>query len=287
MDGNSRGASLTIEDLHVSYPGKDVLCGLRLHVDRGEIYGLLGRNGAGKTTLLNALMRLIEPLRGRIAYWGKDIHSLPPKSWRRVSYLGEMAGVLPHWTVRRLLAFQGESYGHLRKDWTERLLREFGIDRKRTMRALSRGEQQMVGLILAVAVEPDLLLLDEPAAGLDPVARRKLLGSILDLMGDRTCATLITSHILSDIERLVDRVGFLSGGRIILEGPLDEIRERCAILRRDHGAPLPKGVECLRTRADGHMLIAGDLSALSEDDIQRLSLEDLYIELLGGPEEDR
>jgi len=281
MHEDRRETALSIDALDVSYPGKEVLRNLSLHVARGEIYGLLGRNGAGKTTLLNALMRLIEPIRGRIAYWGEEIHSVPTKTWRRISYLGEMAGVLPHWTVRRIVAFQRESYGRLRQDWTERLLGEYGIDTRMRMRALSRGQQQMVGLILAIAVEPDLLLLDEPAAGMDPVARRKLLANIFDLMGNRKCATLITSHVISDIERLVDRVGFLSRGRIILEGQLDDLKDTCALLRWGPDEPLPRGLECLRARDDGHMLVAGDLSAVSADDVERLSLEDLYVELLG------
>ncbi len=272
---------LVIAGLEVSYPGTKVLAGLDLRVERGEIYGLLGRNAAGKTTLLATLMRLLEPLAGSIAYFGEDIRRASPATWRRISYLGEMAGVLSHWTVTRLLDFQAESYGRMRRDAADALLGEFAIKPKATMGSLSRGQQQMVGLIAATTVDPDLLLLDEPAAGLDPVARRELLGRVLDLMGDRQCATLITSHILSDVERIVDRVGFLAEGRIILEGSLDALKEGCALVALAADADTPPGVTVLRRRADGRALVTGNLGALGPRALQRLNLEDLYVELLG------
>ncbi len=106
----------------MSYPGTNVLKGLALEVRPGDVYGLVGRNAAGKTTLLKTLMRCIEPLRGSILYWGREIHQLAPDAWRRISYLGEMAGVLPTWTVRRMLAFQEQSCGSFRRDRAERLL---------------------------------------------------------------------------------------------------------------------------------------------------------------------
>jgi len=274
---------LLIEELHVSYPGKKVLEGTTLSVRSGEVYGLLGRNGAGKTTLLNTVMRLLEPLKGKILLWGRP-HSTPGESdlWRRVSYLGEMSGVLPHWTVRRLAAFQESCYGRLRRDWVETLFGEFGISQKSLMKSLSRGQQQMVGLVLAVAVEPDLLLLDEPAAGLDPVARRELLGKVLDLMGEKRSATLITSHILSDLERIVDRVGFLDRGRIVLEDALDDLKERCAVVTVPRDQELPPSVTVLKKRADGRLLVSGDLSSFPASAKQPLGLEDLYVELLSG-----
>ncbi len=272
---------LYVEDLDVSYPGTEVLRQVSLRVEPGEVYGLLGRNGAGKTTLLNTLMRLVEPTGGRIRLWGWP-HARAPtdRVWRRISYLGEMAGVLPHWRVRRVLTFQKHCYGRIRQDWVERLLDEYKIPPRALMRQLSRGQQQMVGLILSVAVEPDLLLLDEPAAGLDPVARRELLGSVLELMGDRRAATLITSHILSDIERIVDRVGFLAGGRIALEGRLDDLKEQCALVRLEPYEEVPEGVMVLRKRPDGTLLVSGDLVRLPPERMQALGLEELYVEFL-------
>jgi ABC-2 type transport system ATP-binding protein len=178
------------------------------------------------------------------------------------------------------VAFQHHCYGRIREDWVDRFLEDYRISPRSMMRELSRGQQQMVGLILAVAVEPDLLLLDEPAAGLDPVARRELLGAVLELMGDRQSATLITSHILSNIERIVDRVGFLAEGRIVLEGTLDDLKERCALVRLEAAEGVPEGITVLRTRRDGSALVSGDLSRLPSERRHALSLEDLYVELL-------
>ncbi|HAK94061.1 MAG TPA: ABC transporter ATP-binding protein [Planctomycetes bacterium] len=281
MPSNASDTPLAVAGLDVSYPGAKVLTGLDLRLTAGEVYGLLGRNAAGKSTLLNTLMRLIEPLAGSIAYFGEDIRTASPATWRRISYLGEMANVLPHWSVERLLDFQAESYGRLRRDLADALLAEFGIKPKAAMRALSRGQQQMVGLIAAIAVEPDLLLLDEAAAALDPVARRELFGRVLDLIGDRRCTALITSHIVSDLERIVDRVGFLAGGRIVLEGSLDELKERCALVPLASEIEVPPGVTVLRRRVDGRALVTGDLDAFDTRTLQRMGLEDLYVELLG------
>jgi ABC-2 type transport system ATP-binding protein len=282
MHENGSAPPLVVENLTVWYPGKEVLKGLNLRIEPGEVYGLLGRNGSGKTTLLNTVMRLLEPLEGTIRCFGGDTHRLAAGEWKRISHLGEMAGVLPHWSVRRLATFQEACYGRLRRDWVDRFFTEFSIDRRSTLGSLSRGQQQMVGLILAIAVEPDLLLFDEPAAGLDPVARRELLGKVLDLMGDRNTATAITSHILSDLERIVDRVGFLDGGRIVLEGTLDDLKERCALVPWADLAPLPAEVKVLRRRADGLLLVTGDLATLGPVPRQRLGLEDLFVEFLGS-----
>ncbi len=272
---------LAIDDLSVSYPGKEVIKGLDLDLRAGEVYGLLGRNGTGKTTLLKTLMRCLEPLKGTIRYWGREIPDVTPETWKRISYLGEMSEVLPSWTVRRILAFQERSYGRIRKDWVARLLGKFDIGVGSTMRSLSRGNQQMVGLILAICVEADILLLDEPAAGLDPVARRELLSMVLELMEERGATVLITSHVLSDLERIVDRIGFLSRGKIILEGSLDDLKDRCALMERKAGIELPPGIEILREHTDGRTLVTGDLSGLDRDRVQPLGLEDLYVELLG------
>ncbi len=284
MDADDRGTALLVEELKAGYPGKEVLRGLTLAVRPGEVYGLLGRNGAGKTTLFKSLIRLLEPLGGSIRFWDVDVHRVDAAAWRRVSFLGEMAGVLPHWTVRRMVAFQERSYGKGFARWAGKLFDDFKVPHSAKMRSLSRGEQQMVGLILAVSVEPDLLLLDEPAAGLDPVARRQLLGQVLDLMEERGAAVMISSHILSDLERIADRVGFLEGGRIVLEGPLDDLKERCALVPWGPEDRPPPGVRVLRLRQDGRALVTGDIAALSDRGPQALNLEDLYIEFLGNGE---
>jgi ABC-2 type transport system ATP-binding protein len=275
-------AAIEALGLEAGYPGKKVLRDVGLSVRSGEVYGLLGRNGSGKTTLFRTLVRLLEPLRGTIRILGEDIHSLDEPGWRRVSFIGEMAGALPHWTVKRVVAFQKHSYGRMREDWVGSLLAEFGIRQEATLGTLSRGEQQMTGLILAVSVEPDVLLLDEPAAGLDPVARRELLGRVLDLMSHRGAAVLISSHIISDLERIADRVGFLDGGRIVLEGSLDDLKESCSLVAWDPAEEPPPGVRVLRLRSGGRALVSGDQDALAGRERQPLSLEDLYVEFLGS-----
>ncbi len=286
MKKTTDSSPLAVTQLCVSYPGKEVLLDLALSLKEGEVYGLLGRNGAGKTTLINTLMKLIEPVSGTIAYWGEDINAVKPSTWRRISYLGEMSGVLPHWRVERLIRLQEHSYQRIRMGWVNKLMRQFDIEKTSKMKELSKGSQQLVGLILAVSVEPDLLLLDEPASGLDPIARRDLLGKIFDIMGasgEARCTTLISSHMISDLERIVDRVGFLSRGKIQLEGGLDDLKEHCALVKLPPETALPDGVRRVCKSTDGYELVAGRIENITEGDIRYLGLEDLYYELLSTP----
>lgn len=284
MNINKDQHPLVIKQLGVHYPGKEVLCDLDLTLKQGEVYGLLGRNGAGKTTLINTLMNLLQPVKGSITYWGDDMNAIRPSTWKRISYIGEMSGVLPHWRVERLVKLQQHSYGRIRLGWVNNLFRKFGIEKSSRMKELSKGSQQLVGLILAISVQSDLLILDEPASGLDPIARRDLLGKIFEIIslnGAQPCTTLISSHMISDLERIVDQVGFLSCGRIILEGGLDDLKENCALVKPPPGDGFPEGVKPICSCSDGYVLVSGDLEKLAGNDMRFLGLEDLYLELLG------
>ncbi len=198
---------------------------LSLGVDAGEIFGLLGPNGAGKTTTLKLLTELIFPTEGEIELLGRPPGDLSLK--RRIGYLPENPYFYDHLTAEELLHYYGRLFGLSRAERRSRvgrLLDEVGIgpERKFELRRFSKGMIQRVGLAQALLNEPELVLLDEPMSGLDPLGRREVRELILRLR-DRGCTVIFSSHILSDAETLCSRVGILAAGRLVGEGPLKEI----------------------------------------------------------------
>lgn len=194
----------------------DVLHGVDLEVERGEIFGLLGPNGAGKTTTLKCLLRLIFPTEGRITVFGVDNDR--PDSLARVGYLPEHPALYPRLLPREILDLAGRLAGlprDERRARSEFLLERVGLSdaRDRAVGRFSKGMKQRVGLAQALMGDPDLLILDEPLSGLDPIGRKDVREILLEQRA--AGKTLIfTSHILSDVERLCDRVAILKDGRV-------------------------------------------------------------------------
>ena len=186
---------------------------LNLRVRRGSIYGLLGRNGAGKTTAIKMLVGLIWPHSGQIKVNGVEpAHFTVADRWK-IGYVSERQILNPFMRVNVLIKFTASFY----PDWDfalcDRLLQRFKIDPSKRIRALSLGTSRQVAFVLALAQRPDLLILDEPAANLDVVARRDFLDEMLQLLREENKTVLLSSHILSDVERVADEIGIMAGGQ--------------------------------------------------------------------------
>ena len=199
--------------------------GLSLTVERGEIFGLLGPNGAGKTTTLKMLLGLLKPTAGNAWLLGTPIGS--PESRRRVGYLPENPYFFDRLTAREFLIFSAQLAGLARGEAVaraERWLERLGLgERARTpLRKYSKGMVQRVGLAHALLHDPELVFLDEPMSGLDPLGRREFRDLILECK-DRGTTVVFSSHILPDVELICDRVAVLSQGRIARSGPLDDL----------------------------------------------------------------
>jgi ABC-2 type transport system ATP-binding protein len=199
--------------------------GLSLTVERGEIFGLLGPNGAGKTTTLKMLLGLLKPTAGNAWLLGTPIGS--PESRRRVGYLPENPYFFDRLTAREFLIFSAQLAGIARGDavaraerWLERL--GLGARARTPLRKYSKGMVQRVGLAHALLHDPELVFLDEPMSGLDPLGRREFRDLILECK-DRGTTVVFSSHILPDVELICDRVAVLSQGRIARSGPLDDL----------------------------------------------------------------
>src|SRR5437763_2107120 len=198
---------------------------LSLEVAPGEVFGFLGPNGAGKTTTLKLLMQLVFPTGGHAEILGRPLGDLSVK--RRIGYLPENPYFYDYLTAEELLAYFARLFGHSGAESAmraKRLLDEVGIagERRLQLRKFSKGMLQRVGIAQALINEPELVILDEPMSGLDPLGRRDVRSLILRLR-DRGCTVFFSSHVLSDAEALCSRVAILAKGRLITAGRLTDM----------------------------------------------------------------
>jgi ABC-2 type transport system ATP-binding protein len=201
------------------------LDGLTLQVARGEVFGFLGPNGAGKTTTLKLLMQLIHPTSGVAQILGRPLGDIDVK--RRIGYLPENPYFYDYLTAEELLAYFAGLFGYGgadRRSRASRLLDQVGIgaERRLQLRKFSKGMLQRVGIAQALVNDPEVVFLDEPMSGLDPLGRREIRHLILQLR-DRGCTVFFSSHVLSDAEALCSRVAILAGGRLVAAGALSEM----------------------------------------------------------------
>jgi ABC-2 type transport system ATP-binding protein len=201
------------------------LDGLSVHVEQGEVFGFLGPNGAGKTTTLKLLMQLIFPTSGRAEILGRPVGD--PETRRRIGYLPENPYFYDNLTAEELLEYFASLFGYRgreRRARVDRLLDEVGIGRERRfqLRKYSKGMIQRVGLAQALLNDPEVVFLDEPMSGLDPIGRRQVRDIILRLR-DRGTTVFFSSHILADAEALCNRVAIVAAGRLVAAGNLAEM----------------------------------------------------------------
>ena len=201
------------------------LDGLTLSVEQGEAFGFLGPNGAGKTTTLKLLIQLIYPTSGRAEILGRPAGDVGVK--RRIGYLPESPYFYDYLTAEELLEYFGSLFGYdlgERRRRVSKLLDEVGIagERRLPLRKFSKGMLQRVGIAQAILNDPEVVFLDEPMSGLDPLGRRDVRNLILKLR-DRGCTVFFSSHVLSDAEALCSRVAILAGGRLVATGSLSDI----------------------------------------------------------------
>jgi ABC-2 type transport system ATP-binding protein len=200
---------------------------LDLTVQPGEVYGYLGPNGSGKTTTIRLLLGLHRPSAGHAELFGIDAWSEPVNAHRRVAYVSGEPFLWPSLTSAETLEFLARLRGGTDVAYRDVLIERFQLDIDKKVRALSKGNRQKVQLIAAFASRADLLLLDEPTAGLDPLMEVAFRETVVEAK-ERGQAIFLSSHILSEVEALCDRVGILRGGRLVDEGTLAELRHLSA-----------------------------------------------------------
>jgi ABC-2 type transport system ATP-binding protein len=218
-------ACVALRGLNVAFGAQRVLDGLDWALPTGQVVGLLGRNGAGKTTLIETLLGLREPDAGTALLFGQPSQALPDAVRARIGYVPQRSDLFEWMTAEQMLAYFRSFYPRWNTAKVDGLMSRWNIAPDKPISKLSGGQQQRLSIIRALAHEPELLVLDEPVSSLDPAGRRDFLGELVEQVVDRRTTVVFSTHILSDLERVALDVAFLSGGRIALHAPLDELLE--------------------------------------------------------------
>lgn len=286
-------AAAELAGVTLAYPGSaPVLQGLSWQLLPGQVVGLLGRNGAGKTTLLETLLGLREPQTGSVQLFGQPAARPDDAVRARIGYVPQQSDLFDSFTATQLLAYFKSFYPRWNENKAQGLLSRWDIHPHQRINKLSGGQQQRLSIIRALAHEPDLLVLDEPVASLDPAGRRDFLGELVNQVLERGTTVVFSTHILSDLERVAFHMAFMSGGRIALQAPLDELLDE---VRQFSGSAA--AVQALLQRLGAHSLKRTPLAAGRERVLARLpagtqlpqlppgtaaelvTLEDLFMEL--------
>ncbi|MBK6942137.1 MAG: ABC transporter ATP-binding protein [Planctomycetes bacterium] len=288
-----------IEFDHVSrhFGGVPVLDGLTFAVPPSEAFALLGRNGTGKSTSIRILLNFLEPHAGHSRVLGVDSGALDPATRERIGYVSEGHKLYGDMRLPMLLDFEAATRSRFDRALAASTLAKLGLRTNVAIRKLSKGQQALVALTIAIAGRPEVLVYDDPAMGLDVVHRHELMGSLAEAIEQHGVALLFSSHILTDVERMADRVGILRNGRLVVDASIESLRRR--VQRRvmrpkagadTNGALLRDVPAILRSRkTDGGVaLTLVDLDETQErrlreradvlTDPDPLNLEELFVE---------
>jgi ABC-2 type transport system ATP-binding protein len=242
--------AIETHDLVKRYGSIAAVDGLSLSVPRGAVYALVGRNGSGKTTTIRMLLDLSLPDAGTARVLGMDCHAERVKVLERVGYVSDRP-LLSGWTGDQLVRFNRGFYPRWSDELVARYVRVFDIPMKQKFRNLSRGNQTKMWLMLALAQQPDVLVLDEPTAGLDPVVTDQLLRVLVEDVAAEGRTVFMSSHHLSEIERIADWVGMIDKGKLLLEAPMEELRARFRRIQVAGVAEMAMPVAAMRVRRSG------------------------------------
>ena len=287
---------ITVKGAEKRYGSKRVLQNLDFELPQGTVVGLLGRNGAGKSTLLKCMLGLLRLDSGSSHVMGDDSWRLGESVKADLGYVPQTVALMTWMRVRHQLDYVAAFYPRWNDELVNRLLNDWELDLDAKIKTLSEGQLQRLAILLALAHEPKLLILDEPAASLDPIARREFLQTVLQTMTHEGRTVLFSSHITSDLERVADRVAVLRDGQIVLHDELDSVKDRIKRLHITSETPLPKTFGLANTI---HEQINTTTARLTVDcfspelvtqlqekynatvDVEDLNLEDLFLELHG------
>ena len=288
-------SAVVFENVRRSFGTTVALDNVGFDVAPGSVVGLIGRNGAGKTTALRLALGTLWPDAGRIRTLGLDPIVDGHAVATRVALLSEESALYPWMSIDEIVRFTAALSPRWDKARAARLTHDLGLDSSKRIRELSRGTRAKVALLLAVSARPELLLLDDPTAGLDPLVRREVLDGVLSAVSHEGGAVVYASHLVHDVERVADRVVVLDGGTIRMEGDLDTLKLRIRRARAvfDGDAPSAGAIAgAIDTHADGRVLTVtadardGELDAAlrklgaREVTIESLPLEEILVALL-------
>lgn len=229
-EGGCLAPAVEIRGLSRRFGHKVALDNVTLTVPTGSVLGLVGENGAGKTTLIRHVLGLLKAETGSVRVLGMDPVAEPVNVLSRLGYLSEEPD-MPGWMrVHELLRYVAAFYPTWDAAYAERLRQDFGLDSSTKIKHLSKGQRARAGLIAALAYRPDLLVLDEPSSGLDPIVRRDILGAIIRTIAEEGRTVLFSSHLLTEVERVSDQIAMIKNGRVLFCDTLEGIQRMHARL---------------------------------------------------------
>lgn len=298
---------LETKSLTRKYKNQTAVDGINLHVPRGRIYGLLGRNGAGKTTTLRMIMGLVKPTSGEIEIFGKDVQKNTKQIYPRIGSIIETPGFYQNLTGAENLEILARLRGIHRSDAVEYALSRVGLDKepRKIVSQYSLGMKQRLGIAAAIMHEPEILILDEPINGLDPIGIHEIRNFLVSLCREKHVTIIISSHILSEIEQLADIIGIIHEGRLLEEITIEELGRRnrrylefqvsnenkaVMLLEKHYGISDYEVREKGNIRVYSHLGQQAKLNKLFvENDVEVLkiimsedNLEDYFVKLIGG-----
>lgn len=287
-------AILELQGVSKSFKNKSVLERIDLSIPRGSVVGLLGKNGAGKTTLLKCALGLLKTNSGTSRIFGEDSWDLSGETKARIGYVPQKIDLYAWMKVRQMISYYAAFYARWNDALTQALLSDWELDAEDRVGKLSEGQVQKLGLILAMGHEPDLLILDEPAASLDPQARRTFLAAVIEIAGNHDRTVILSTHLTSDLERVASDIVLLKSGVISYSGSMDELKEsvKSLTLRTERKLPanlvLPGLLKC--ETHDNHAVLTmkgvttDRIRSLENDyaatvEVRDLTLEDIFVEV--------
>lgn len=298
MSEETAADAIVVEHLSKAYGPKWVVRDLNLKVPSGCVYGFLGRNGAGKSTTIKMLTGMVQPDAGRVNLLGQEIASIGPEIRSRIAYMAEGHPLYSWMTIGQIVQFTRSFYADWDPTLVDQVLDHFELSRKQKCGRLSRGQQAQVSLALAIAPDPELLILDDPTLGLDTVVRREFLEALIQLIQSRGRTIFFSSHVLGDVERVATRIGVMVNGVLRVDCPTETFREsirRVVIGFADVPPEFPgcEGlVSCRQLGLELELVVVnwGESQQAVVDsleprwtDVRELNLEDAFVEYTRGP----
>ena len=286
---------IEVRNVLKEFDGFRALDDLNMTVPTGSVYGLVGPNGAGKSTIIRHLTGIYRQDAGEILVDGAPVFENPGVK-SRIAYIPDDIFYYANASIREMMDFYRSIYPHFDAERFKKLADVFGLDPKRQMRRLSKGMQKQAAFWIAVSLRPEILILDEPVDGLDPVMRRQIWSIIMADVAENGTTVLVSSHNLRELEDVCDSVGIMNKGKIMIERSLDELQENIVKIQLalPDGESLPEGLDILHKSNTGRLqslIMHGTQEEITEKlqsahplfiDAVPLTLEEIFIYELGG-----
>jgi ABC-2 type transport system ATP-binding protein len=286
------GDLLQARHLCKSFGRKKVLNDFNLSLEEGKVYGLLGKNGEGKTTLIRMIMGIIPGDKGQIRYKGNEIKFNQSLYKKEVGYIPEESIFFGWMTIKELMSFNSSFYPKWNENKAKELLDRFDLEGNLKIKNLSRGMKLKLGLIVAISAEPELLILDDPTSGMDVPTRHDFLKGIIREILDEGTSILFSSHLVHELEGIIDHLGILHNGNLVLEENFEKVKNDAKKVHLVFDVSVPDGIDIpgmLTKQIDGNKCdlgfypwseeVKGELEALlpTKMDVEPMTLEEIFI----------